>query len=437
MNPSIRSRNLALPPVSPHKRSISRIASCLLGLLLTALMAQAQSITVNLGQTAEFFTMAGTGANAGGLGQYIVTMGACSVSGGNTTCTLSGNFTGTTAGFTDGTYSLVTTYLGTGSTPFLGVEQAAGSNYFAFSSAPQTATMTLNLTTSTGTVVAPMLVSSQFVTGAAFNFIYSGSAICGGTAVSSCNVAQVGVTAGSNITGQVTGSATFVDASRSYYFPHLTFGGGYQTTLTYVNYSPQPVTCVTNFYGDSGSPLSIPFRQGAISNRTDTMPPGEIVHDQSVADLNAIPVEVEGWAQALCSGPVQASVLFRYFLSGVAQGEAGVNAETAPTTKFATFAQTNTGVAYANPSPTESATVTLTVIGATGTRLGTTTVTLAPLGHGAVNPGPLLSLGSFKGMVEITSSIPIVSLSINAEAFPVFSSLPPGDLPSSTALVSP
>jgi hypothetical protein len=30
--------------------------------------------------------------------------------------------------------------------------------------------------------------------------------------------------------------------------------------------------------------------------------------------------------------------------------------------------------------------------------------------------------------VKITSTIPIVSLSLNDEAFPVFSSLPPGDL---------
>ena len=437
MNPSIGNRNPALPPIDLRKPSSPRIAICLLGLLLTAFVAQADSVTVNLGQSAQSFTMDGNGPNSSGLGQYVITMGACSVSGGNTTCTISGSFTGTTQGFTAGTYSLVTTFVGTGPTPFQGIEQAAGSNFFSFSSAPQTATMTLNLTTSTGTVVAPMLVSGQFVTGASFGLLYTGSATCSGTAVPSCSVAQVGVTAGSSITGPVTGTATFAESSRSYYFPHLTFGGGYQTTLTYVNYSPQTVTCVTNFYGDSGSPLSIPFSQGTISSRTDAMPPGQIVHDQSVADLNATPIEVEGWAQATCSGAVQASVLFRYFLSGVAQGEAGVNAETAPTTKFATFAQTNTGVAYANPSSSVSATVALTVIGASGARLGSTTVNLPPLGHGAVNPGPLLNLGNFRGMVEITSSIPIVSLSINAEAFPVFSSLPPGDLPDSTALVSP
>jgi hypothetical protein len=39
--------------------------------------------------------------------------------------------------------------------------------------------------------------------------------------------------------------------------------------------------------------------------------------------------------------------------------------------------------------------------------------------------------------MELTSTVPIISLSLNAEVFPVFSSLPPGDLPAATTLVSP
>lgn len=62
-------------------------------------------------------------------------------------------------------------------------------------------------------------------------------------------------------------------------------------------------------------------------------------------------------------------------------------------------------------------------------------ITLGPLARGSTNLGPLLGLANFTGMVEITSTIPIISLSLNFEAFPVFSSLPPGDLPSSTTLV--
>lgn len=430
MNAAIK-RNSA--PVGPRKKSILRMAFCLLGLPMTVLVAQAASVTVDLGLSAQNFTMAGSGPNGAGLGQYVITMGACSASAGNTTCTISGSFTGTTTGFTAGSYVLTTTYVGTGSTPFLGVEQAAGSNLFAFSSIPATATMTLNLTTSSGTVVVPMFAGGgAFVTGNSFGFNYS-SPTCSGTSVSSCSVGPVGVTAGSTITGLVTGSATFVAPAQTYYFSQLAFGLGWQTTLTYVNYSPQTVTCQTSFYGDTGSPLSIPFSQGTISSRTDTLQPGQVVHDQSVAVLTA--QNQEGWAEAECSGPVQASMLYRYYQSGTPSGEAGVNAETAPTTKFVTFAQTQTGVAYGNPSATQSATVTLTAISSTGALLGSQTITLVPLGHGSANVGPLLGLSSFTGFMELTSTIPIISLSLNAEVFPVFSSLPPGDLPSSTTLV--
>jgi hypothetical protein len=435
MNAMIENLNSTLFPVGPPKKSISRIALCLLVLPMTAFMAQGASVTVNLGLSAQNFPMAGTGPNGAGLGTYVVTMGACSPSGGNTTCTISGAFTGATAGFTAGTYVLSTTYVGTGPSPLLGVEQAAGSDFFAFSSIPATATMTLSLTTGSGTVAVPMFVGGAFVTGTTFGFVYAPTPTCSGTPVASCNLAQVGVTAGSNITGLVTGSATFVSPAQTYYFSQLAFGGGWQTTLTYVNYSPQTVTCQTSFYADTGSPLPIPFIQGTITSRTDTLQAGQVVHDQTVASLSA--VNAQGWAQANCSGPVQASVLYRYYQSSAPSGEAGVNAETAATTKFVTFAQTQTGVAYGNPSTSQTATITLTAISSAGALLGSTIINLGPLGHGSANVGPLLGLQSFTGFMELTSTIPIISLSLNAEVFPVFSSLPPGDLPSSTVLVSP
>jgi len=246
---------------------------------------------------------------------------------------------------------------------------------------------------------------------------------------------------------EITLTDTANGVSQPYYFSQLAFGGGFQTTLTYINYSPQTVICTTNFYSDSGQPLSVPFSPdtvGTVSSRTDFLQAGQIIHDQSVADLTA-PV-TEGWAQATCNGQIQASMLYRFYQletppgSEVAVGEASVNAELTPASKFVTFAQTATGVAYANPSPTQSATITLTVIGApaagaSATTLGSQVVTLGPLAHGSANLGPLLGLQSFTGFVEITSTIPIISVSLNAEAFPVFSSLPPGDLPNSATLV--
>lgn len=238
--------------------------------------------------------------------------------------------------------------------------------------------------------------------------------------------------------GTPLGNATETAAPQNgpattYYFPHLAFGGGYQTTLTYVNYSQQAVSCQTTFYSDSGGAQQVPFAGGAVSSRSDQLAPGGTLHVQTQADAGG--ATISGWAQAQCSGPLRASLLFRLYNGGVAQGEAAVNASTTPATEFVTFAQTQTGIAYANPSATP-ATVTITALDSSGAALGSRSLVLQPNAHGAANIGSLLNLNSFAGSVQIMSTEPIVSLSLNAEVFPVFSSLPPGDLPAATPLAS-
>jgi hypothetical protein len=226
---------------------------------------------------------------------------------------------------------------------------------------------------------------------------------------------------------------TVANVTSAYYFPHLAVGGGFQTTLTYVNYSPQAVSCQTTFYSDSGAALQVPFAGGSVSTRTDSLGAGADIHVQTTA--GATDALLSGWAQAQCTGPVKASLLYRAYTGSVPQGEASVPASTSPATEFVTFAQTLTGVAYANPSSVP-ATVTIAALDSTGKALGQTTLTLQPNAHGAANVGPLLGLSSFTGSVQITSTAPIVSLSLNAEDYPVFSSLPPGDLPAGTPLAT-
>jgi hypothetical protein len=164
--------------------------------------------------------------------------------------------------------------------------------------------------------------------------------------------------------------------------------------------------------------LLVPFGGTPVSSRIDDLAPGADLHQQTTADVAA--AVSGGWAMAACSAPIKASMLYRFYKQGVAQGEAGVNAMTAPATEFVTFAETKTGIAYANPSTT-AASVTVTVLSSAGLSLGSKVVQLSPNAHGAANVGPLLGLNSFTGSVQITSTVPIVSLSLNAEAFPVFS----------------
>jgi uncharacterized MnhB-related membrane protein len=222
----------------------------------------------------------------------------------------------------------------------------------------------------------------------------------------------------------------------TYYFPHFSLGQGWQTVLTYTNTQVVPVSCRTTFYSDNGAQMPVSFGESASSIRADKMPVGGEVHLLTTAD----PTAQGGWAQANCDLSVKASLLFRqYNAQGVALAEAGVNGSTTPTTKFVTFAQTGTGIALANPSINQTASVTITALDATGAALGSTTVNLQPNGHSATNVSTWLNK-SFTGSVQIVSTIPIVSLSINAEAYttayPVISSLPPGDLDTSTVLAA-
>ena len=222
----------------------------------------------------------------------------------------------------------------------------------------------------------------------------------------------------------------------TYYFPHLAVGASWQTTITYINYSPEEVTCQTDFISDDGTPLMVSFAAlGTVDSRTDILPPGGSVHQETNVDLSAS--LAPGWARATCSGPVKASLLFRRRNSeGAPTAEAGVSATAVPATRFVTFAeqgedQFGTGVAYANPSAT-AALVTFTARDTAGEEvLPSVNRTLSPGGHAAHGMSELFDFTSFTGSIEVTSTEPIVSLSLNFEAAPVFSSLPPGELDAS------
>ena len=156
--------------------------------------------------------------------------------------------------------------------------------------------------------------------------------------------------------GRLTAMINFTPAGgqQTYYFPHLAVGAGWQTTITYINYSSAAVDCRTDFISDQGTPLTVSFPSlGRVSGRTDVLPPGGSVHEET--DVGLRTGAASGWARADCTAPVKASLLFRrYDSQGAPAGEAAVNAAAMPATRFVTFAeqkgQFGTGVAYANPS---------------------------------------------------------------------------------------
>src|SRR5206468_6404850 len=113
-----------------------------------------------------------------------------------------------------------------------------------------------------------------------------------------------------------------------------------------------------------------------------TLVAGGTVHTQTDPDPTG-PV-LTGWAQAVCDGPVKASVLFRDFKVSVALSEASVLASTAPATRFVTFSDQITGVAFANPLSSLSM-LTFTARNLGGQTLATKSLTLPGLNHESFN----------------------------------------------------
>ncbi len=178
------------------------------------------NVSINLGQSSQNYSFTGI-TEISGIGYWYVQQGDCSASGGNTVCNLTGNYTGTTPGFTSGTYDLVTTYNGTAPfnlpliglsgapTPLIGASQSTGDpNAFSFFDIEDGAVITLDLNETSGPqYVIPMFNGSIFTNGYFVNFASeSCTPLPSGAPCDLIDVAAFG-----GITqGPVTGGANFL-----------------------------------------------------------------------------------------------------------------------------------------------------------------------------------------------------------------------------------
>jgi hypothetical protein len=188
----------------------------MVGILGMACTVHANTVTVNFGQSSQNLVETGIGNTGSNLAQWFITQGSCAFGGVNTVCTLSGNFTGSSAGYTAGTYSLVTTVVGaapfstsfgTGPSPLVGISQSSFSNFFQFEFLPSTSTITLDLNQNGGpSYVIPIWNGTSFVNG--YNLLFVTDS-CSGTAVSTCAPWNVGETSGAIVQGPITGGSTF------------------------------------------------------------------------------------------------------------------------------------------------------------------------------------------------------------------------------------
>ncbi len=175
----------------------------------------------------------------------------------------------------------------------------------------------------------------------------------------------------------------------SYYFPQLAFGGGFQTTLTYVNYSPQSVTCQTMFYSDAGGALQVPFPGGLVSQRTDNLAAGADIHIETNAAAGS--ANQGGWAVGQCSAPVKGqpavSPVHRHRAAGRSQCECHHHANHG----VCDFCADVHGPCLRQSTPATAATVTIHALNSGGSLLATTSFQLAPNAHERGQHRPLCS----------------------------------------------
>ena len=172
-------------------------------LLLASPVLRADTVSINLGQSAQDYILTGQGPNGSSQGTFLNEQGACTSSGGTTTCNLTGLYTGSTPGFTGGTYDFVTTYAT--ATPLRSTEFSGGFGFGPTDIGAGT-TMSLELDDTISGLHDETIYNGSFVGGFGFGFT---SAACSGTPVSPCTQDNVGLTPGAVISGPVAGGATF------------------------------------------------------------------------------------------------------------------------------------------------------------------------------------------------------------------------------------
>jgi uncharacterized protein (TIGR03437 family) len=160
-------------------------------LFVAAVSPQASATVATMGASKQNFSLTGIGPNASGQGQSKMSWGSCVFDGTNTTCTLSGPFTGFSGG---GTYSFVVSYAGNGAFPLIAVFPVGSNQFFAQALSNYSFVATLAVTN------GPTIPFYSF---ANFNFLFSGPTCTG---VSFCDAAPVGQTPNATITEPITGA---------------------------------------------------------------------------------------------------------------------------------------------------------------------------------------------------------------------------------------
>lgn len=205
-------------------------------------------------------------------------------------------------------------------------------------------------------------------------------------------------------------------------------GGGWQTTFTLTNRTPNPAPYTLSFWGDGGGALALPIAgAGRAPVVQGTIAAGGVVTIQTAGTDAAVS---QGWADLQASGAVGGLAVFTQRVPGRPDFEASVPLNDTLDNRFVLpFDNTGnfvTAMAIANTRPDATAVVFVTFRDANGLQIGLDTIILPPHTHTAfalpVRFAPISGRG---GVVAFsTSSFSVVGLGLRFNPGGAFTSFP-------------
>ena len=189
---------------------------------------------------------------------------------------------------------------------------------------------------------------------------------------------------------------------------HIADGGGWRSSVILVNTDIVPALYTVSLWSDTGAPYSPPLASGSLSG---TIPVGGSTIIETADSASTL---AEGWAQVTSSQSIGGTAIFRY---DPWSQEAAVPLLASGGSSMEIPYQVGNGlalgIALANPSTTQSASITETIRDQNGKQLSSRTLTLPALNHTAFNP-PFPSGITGGGVVEYDSTVNIFALGIRS-----------------------
>ncbi len=194
---------------------------------------------------------------------------------------------------------------------------------------------------------------------------------------------------------------------------HLADGGGWSTSIIQLNTDTVPANYTLNFFNGTGNTWKLPLgKSGNQTTVSGTIPVGG---SQTMQTSGTAVVLSAGWAQLVTSNSINGTAIFADQAKGQPISEAAVPITSNSTTRFLlpfnNAAGYALGVAVANPSATQSATVNIIYRDPSGNQTGTATQTVPPMGH---NSFVVPASAGTTGVAEFDSSVPVVGLGIRS-----------------------